>query len=163
MLWFKFSLPVSHISYLLHTPRIYLPAFHYQLCSMKDTDQNVTTKLFLDGWTEHLAVPFVKRPTNAQGSSWFFINTLQIFYPDMFRHIVAILRGLWVPEKLLKQCSALWACVDYDPFRVANGRKLATREGSQSTHAQNAEHCLSSLSGTHGLLRMATICRNMSG
>jgi hypothetical protein len=38
-------------------------------------------------------VPFAKRPTNTQGSSGFFINTFQIFYPDMFRHMVAILRG----------------------------------------------------------------------
>jgi hypothetical protein len=34
-------------------------------------------------------------------------------YPDMFRHMVAILRGSWVPDKLLKQCSVLWACADY--------------------------------------------------
>jgi hypothetical protein len=34
----------------------------------------------------------------------FFINMFQIiFYPDMFRHMVVILRGSWVPDKLLKQ------------------------------------------------------------
>jgi hypothetical protein len=38
----------------------------------------------------------------------------------MFRHMVAILRGSWVPDKLLKQCSVLWARVDYDPSRVAS-------------------------------------------
>jgi hypothetical protein len=27
----------------------------------------------LDGWTEHLVVPFAKRPTNAQGSSGFLL------------------------------------------------------------------------------------------
>jgi hypothetical protein len=32
----------------------------------------------------------------------------------MFRHMVTILRGSWVPDKLLKQCSVLWACADYD-------------------------------------------------
>jgi hypothetical protein len=47
-----------------------------------------------DGWTEHLVLPFAQRPTNAQGSSWRFVNTFQIFYPDMFRHTVAILRGV---------------------------------------------------------------------
>jgi hypothetical protein len=31
------------------------------------------------------------------------------FYPNMFWHVFAIL------------CSVLWACADYDPFRVANG------------------------------------------
>jgi hypothetical protein len=49
--------------------------------------------LYLDGRTEKLAVPFVKRPTNAQGSSEIFINTFQIFYPDVFWLTVAILRG----------------------------------------------------------------------
>jgi hypothetical protein len=34
------------------------------------------------------------------------------FYPDMFRHMAAILRGSWVPDKLLKQCSVIWACAD---------------------------------------------------
>jgi hypothetical protein len=66
-----------------------------------------------------------------QESSACFINTFQIFYPDMFRHMVAILRGSWVPDKLLKQRSVLWACADYDPSRVASLR-LATRDGSQS-------------------------------
>jgi hypothetical protein len=39
----------------------------------------------LDGWTEHLVVSFVKGPTNAQGSSGFFINTFQI----LPRHVSA--------------------------------------------------------------------------
>jgi hypothetical protein len=38
----------------------------------------------------------------------------------MFRHMVAILRGSWVLDKLRKQWSALWACADYDPSRVAS-------------------------------------------
>jgi hypothetical protein len=49
---------------------------------------------FLDGWTEHLVAPFLKRPTNAQGSSGFLLIRSEFFYPDMFRHMVAILRGL---------------------------------------------------------------------
>jgi hypothetical protein len=87
-----------------------------------------TSEYYLDDWTEHLAVPFAERPTNAQGSSGCFINTFQIFYPDMFRHVVDILSGSWVPDKLLKQCSVLWACADYDPSRVASCRgQLVTR------------------------------------
>jgi hypothetical protein len=54
-----------------------------------------------------------------QGQGECFINTFQIFYPNMFRHMVAILRGSWVPDKLLKKCPVLWACADYDPSRVA--------------------------------------------
>jgi hypothetical protein len=43
--------------------------------------------IFLDGWTEHLAVSHVRRPTNSQGRSGFsVINTFQ-FYP-MFRHTI---------------------------------------------------------------------------
>jgi hypothetical protein len=42
----------------------------------------------------------------------------KFFYPDMFRHIVAILRGSRLSDKLLKQCSVLWTCADYDPSRV---------------------------------------------
>jgi hypothetical protein len=36
---------------------------------------------YLYVWTEHFVVPFVKRPTNALGSSGLFINTFQIFLP----------------------------------------------------------------------------------
>jgi hypothetical protein len=32
----------------------------------------------------------------------FFIDTFQILYPDMFRHIVFIPRGSWGPDKLPK-------------------------------------------------------------
>jgi hypothetical protein len=38
----------------------------------------------------------------------------------MFRHMVAILRGSWVPDKLLKQCSVLWECGDYDPSHAVS-------------------------------------------
>jgi hypothetical protein len=31
-----------------------------------------------------------------------------------------------VPDKLLKQCSVLWACADYDPSRVASCRGIGT-------------------------------------
>jgi hypothetical protein len=52
-----------------------------------------TPVIYLDGWTEHLVVSCVRTPTNALLSSGFLIiNTFQ-FYPDMFRHMVAILRG----------------------------------------------------------------------
>jgi hypothetical protein len=71
----------------------------------------------LDGWTEHLAVSYVRRPTNSLWSRGFFVIK---FYPDMFRHMVAILRGSWVPYKLPKWCSVQWACADYDPSRVAS-------------------------------------------
>jgi hypothetical protein len=43
-------------------------------------------------------------------------------YSDMFRHMITILRGSWVPDKLLKQCSVLWACADYDPSCVVSCR-----------------------------------------
>jgi hypothetical protein len=42
----------------------------------------------------------------------------------MFRHMVAILTGSWVPDKLLEQCSVLWACADYDPSCVASCRAV---------------------------------------
>jgi hypothetical protein len=42
---------------------------------------------------EHLVVSFVRRPTNAQGNSGFLLLILSKFYPDMFQHMVAILRG----------------------------------------------------------------------
>jgi hypothetical protein len=42
------------------------------------------------------------------------------FSPDMFRHMVAILRGSWVPYKLPKRCSVLWMCADCAPSRVAS-------------------------------------------
>jgi hypothetical protein len=57
---------------------------------------------YLDGWTKHLVVSFLKRPKTSKGNSGFFINTFQIL-PDMFRHIVAILRVSWVPYKLLER------------------------------------------------------------
>jgi hypothetical protein len=69
-----------------------------------------TLQFSLDGWTEHLVIPFAKRPTNAQESGGCFINTFQIFYPDMFRHMVAILRGSWMPDKILKQCCVIDVC-----------------------------------------------------
>jgi hypothetical protein len=62
---------------------------------------------------------FGKRPTNAQGNSGFFINTFQ-FYPEMLRHTVANLRESWVPYKLPKRCSMLWAYADYESSRVAS-------------------------------------------
>jgi hypothetical protein len=38
----------------------------------------------------------------------------------MFRHMVAIFRSSLVPDNLLKQCSVLWVCADYDTSRVAS-------------------------------------------
>jgi hypothetical protein len=49
----------------------------------------------------------------------------------MFLHIVAVLRGSRVPDKLLKQCSVLWACADYDPSRVASCRSTTTGHTGQ--------------------------------
>jgi hypothetical protein len=46
-----------------------------------------------------------KKTNKCSRKLWIFINTFHIFYPDMFGHMVAILRGSWVPDKLLKQCS----------------------------------------------------------
>jgi hypothetical protein len=42
---------------------------------------------------KHRGMTFAKRPTNAQGSNGCFINTFQILYPYMCRHMFAILRG----------------------------------------------------------------------
>jgi hypothetical protein len=50
---------------------------------------------------------FVKRPITAQEVVDFLLMRSK-FYPDMFRHIVAILRGSWVPSKLPKRCSVFW-------------------------------------------------------
>jgi hypothetical protein len=44
-------------------------------------------------------------------------------YPNMFRQVIAIIRGLWFPQKLLKQ-SVLWMYTDYGPSRVVSGRGL---------------------------------------
>jgi hypothetical protein len=93
----------------------------------------------LDGWTEHFVVPFAKRPTNAQGSSGCFINTFQMFYPDMFRHMITILRGSWVLDKLLKQCSVLWACADYDLSRVTSFRGHSTTYMPKHVGVENLE------------------------
>jgi hypothetical protein len=53
-----------------------------------------------------------KRPTNAQGSSGFFISTFQILYPVTFRHMVAILRRSWVPEHMLVFCKRYYKMHD---------------------------------------------------
>jgi hypothetical protein len=74
----------------------------------------------IDGWTEHLVVPSVEKPKIAQASSGFLLICSKFFYPDIFRHLVAILRGSWVPDKLLKLCYVLRACADYDPSHVAS-------------------------------------------
>jgi hypothetical protein len=54
------------------------------------------------------SVSFVRRPTNAQGNSGFFIiNTFQI----LSRYVSAYgchPQGSWVPYKLPKPCSVLW-------------------------------------------------------
>jgi hypothetical protein len=42
------------------------------------------------------------------------------FYPEMFRHTVAILRRSQVLYKLPEGWSLLWACADYDPSSVAS-------------------------------------------
>jgi hypothetical protein len=44
---------------------------------------------YIDGWTEHLVVSFASRPTNTQGNSGFLLLILSIFYPDMFRQLIA--------------------------------------------------------------------------
>jgi hypothetical protein len=99
--------------------------------SVCNIQKSVAYSLDLDGWTEHLVVPFVKIPTDAQRSSGFLLIRYKFFYPDMFQHIVAILRGSWVPDKLLKQCSVLWVCADCDLSHVASCRgQLATQDGS---------------------------------
>jgi hypothetical protein len=41
-------------------------------------------------------MPFVKRPTNAEGSSGFFINTFQISTPTCF--------GIWLPSSGGREC-----------------------------------------------------------
>jgi hypothetical protein len=42
------------------------------------------------------------------------------FLPRHVSAYVCHLQGSWVPDKLLKQCSVLWACADYDPSRAAS-------------------------------------------
>jgi hypothetical protein len=80
---------------------------------------NKTHKHYLDGWTEHLVVSFVERPTNAQGSSKFFINTFQI----LPRHVSAY--GCH-PQGVVSALYATGAvfcvigCADCDLSRVAS-------------------------------------------
>jgi hypothetical protein len=49
-----------------------------------------------------------------------FLLICSKFYPDMLWHMIAILRGSWVPYKLPKRCSVLWACADYDSSCMAS-------------------------------------------
>jgi hypothetical protein len=57
--------------------------------------------LDLDGWTEHLV--FRCEITNKCSTLSKFYYTFQI-YPDMFRQVIAIFRGLHMPYKLLQYC-----------------------------------------------------------
>jgi hypothetical protein len=50
----------------------------------------------LDGWTEHLAVPFAKTPTNAQGSSGFLLIRSKFSTPTCF--------GVWLPFSGGREC-----------------------------------------------------------
>jgi hypothetical protein len=49
--------------------------------------------MHLDGRTEHLVVPFVKDQQMLKEAVDFLLIRSKFFYPDMFRHVVAILRG----------------------------------------------------------------------
>jgi hypothetical protein len=84
-------------------------------------------------WTDSHE-PFAKRPQMLKEVVDVLLIRCNFLYPDMFRHMVAILRRSWMPDKRLKQCSVLWVCTDYDPSRVAraswNHDALATRDGS---------------------------------
>jgi hypothetical protein len=73
------------------------------------------TLYYLDGWTEHLAVPFVKRPTNAQGSSGCFINTFQISTPTCF--------GIWLPSSGGRECLISYSSnvLCYGRVRIVTG------------------------------------------
>jgi hypothetical protein len=91
----------TEIRYCIRRLSDYVKCFHLNQTTMRD----------LDGWTEHLVVSYVRRPTNFLWRRGFIIIIIIIiiafqFYPDVFRHMVAILRGSWVPYKLLK-----WCCV----------------------------------------------------
>jgi hypothetical protein len=87
--------------------------------------QSNTTKYIhlFSCWLYGPSCSTVRKKTNKfSRSSGFLLIRSNFFYPDMFRHMVAILRGSWVPDKLLKQCAVLWACADYDPSHVASCR-----------------------------------------
>jgi hypothetical protein len=93
-----------------------------------------------DGWTEHLVVPFVKRTINDEGSSGFFLLIRSIFYPDMFRHMVAILT---MSECLITYSSNVLC---YGRVRIMTRpvwpvveRQLATLDGTYSVYAQNTD------------------------
>jgi hypothetical protein len=90
----------------------------------------------------------------------------------MFRHMVSILRGLWVPDKLFKQFSVFWACADYvwimcGLWYIPCGQCWFHNNWPHGrvTVLTRPKHrkSLSSLSGTHDPLRMAIIRRYMSG
>jgi hypothetical protein len=80
---------------------------HFGLVNIGQVKQNRTTDIERKGYnvtpTTHAVAfrvsctvtvkPFVYRPTNAQGNSGFLLTRSKFFYPDMFRHMVAILRG----------------------------------------------------------------------
>jgi hypothetical protein len=65
----------------------------------------------------------------------------------------------WVTTQLQLVIAEVWRCNNHRDIP----QQLATQDRSQSAHAHNTEHCLSSLSGTHDPPRKANICRNMSG
>jgi hypothetical protein len=44
-------------------------------------------------------------------------------YSNMFRQIIAIIRGLWFPQKLLKRF-VLWMYMDYRPSRLVSCRGM---------------------------------------
>jgi hypothetical protein len=96
-------------------------------CGSSTADLVGIKKKYSSWWLNRTSCSTVCKKTNkCSRKQWVFINTFQIFYPDMFRHMVAILRGSWVPYKLLKQCSVLWVCADSDPSRVAYCRSTTT-------------------------------------
>jgi hypothetical protein len=49
-----------------------------------------------------------------------------------------------VSDKLLKQCSVLWACADYDPSIVASFR------GTTTGHTDNIKMDVQEVGGGHG-------------
>jgi hypothetical protein len=54
-----------------------------------------------------------------RGSSSIFVNA----FLDLPQQVIAIIRGLWFPQKLLKQ-SVLWMYMDYGPSRVVSCRGM---------------------------------------
>jgi hypothetical protein len=134
---------------------------------------------YLDGWTEYLLVPFVKRPTNSQGSCGFlwirskFTTPTRVLTGKWYARVeIAVLKLTGCEQFTYQKCWAVSSSCQplcYTYWRFCSSWQSEFQNCITETwrnilhYGGKHEHCLSSLSGTRDPLKMATICRNMSG